>query len=1000
MSDFLIQHLAEKAKEHSSLALLLNQWGFDEKLIPKALQNVGNLFPHYSRHDESHSKQILVNIERLLGDNIAQLTATDTWLLLEAAYWHDIGMVVPQKDLIAALTDPAFAQYLDQLRNTPHHDLHRFAQHFNSHDVNGYFSGADSPMEAMDKFRQLMAEWFRRSHAARANQTIQTPWDSAGISSPRTELIPARLFKLLGKVCQLHGHPFSELLSGLHYREAGMAQEDCHPRFVACLLRLGDLLDLDDNRFCPVMQRIAGDQRPTITRAHEDKHASIRHLRMDRERIEISAECATIDGYLETFKWFDWLKQEMQDQMSCWQDIVPSRIFASLPTLGEFKVSMCGELQILKQGQRPQFSVDGPKAIELLQGNNLYNSKFACIRELLQNAVDATLLRYWLTEEKKHSSDIWESPFTAKEVLANAKVVVNLKELAPEANQSAEDSFWCLSITDEGTGISREDLSYMLRIGGSQSNLSRQIQINRMPEWMKPSGAFGIGFQSVFLICDSVKLVTKSIFTNETLEITMYDPSGEKEGLVLFQPLPNDISQAYGTRIELICKLPRSGGVFDWSKKTSHSSLFFAHRDPIVTDRFVLGALNLADSIEEFAQCSLARITGELTAINAEEPILLNPSLQDRTNDAGNLKFIEANNQKFTFQYFLEGSVATNISSLYRGQAFDNKLRGFPGVNIVIDIMSGKAGEWLTASRDKLKSDAVDLFHKTVLAGLEKAVREDIKIVKTGTDESEKKMYYSLFLDAMNLEYDAPWDGFANEMENAWVNMKAPNLSTSYSAILEGDELKIGVVFSATKHLSARPLCDLLVEGNKLPSLAMILNAWQKKAGHTMQVIETNGDGLSACVQLKTTDQEPYSLGALAQYLMGKNDKSMFVAARYLLDCNDTWRKLYLKPATRIGARPLFNIHTKNQKFVLLPFYFEPADSNLGKATITVVSEKIDALCKWVQPNLVEKLHLSEIRSEYLRMIEYIDYEIMKKSRYWEEWQTARGIEDKLPDKA
>ncbi len=91
MADFLISHLKKKSSEHSALEMRVNQWGFDEKIIPKALPSVGNLFPHYSRHDESHSKQILIIIERLLGDQ--QLTATDTWLILEFAYWHDIGMV-------------------------------------------------------------------------------------------------------------------------------------------------------------------------------------------------------------------------------------------------------------------------------------------------------------------------------------------------------------------------------------------------------------------------------------------------------------------------------------------------------------------------------------------------------------------------------------------------------------------------------------------------------------------------------------------------------------------------------------------------------------------------------------------------------------------------------------------------------------------------------------------------------------------------------------------
>lgn len=506
MADFLIKHLKKKAEEHSALEMLVNQWGFDEKLIPKALQTVGNLFPHYSRHDESHSKQILINIERLLGKkNIAKLTATDTWLLLEAAYWHDIGMVVPQKDIAEAFSDNNFLQYIEQIRNEPNHELHRFCLSFNSLDISLCFAGADTPLDAVDKFRQLMAEWFRRQHASRASTIIQAPWENAGISSPRTELIPARLFKLLGRVCYMHGLPFKDLLApnGLPYREAGLAQEDCHPRFVACLLRMGDLLDLDDNRFCPVMKHIAGENRPSLSKAHEDKHAGIYHLRVDRKRIEITSECKTVDGYLEAFKWFDWLKQEMQDQMSHWQDIVPSREFGLLPTLGNIEVRLSGKQQLLNEGQRPQFSLDNKQATKLLS-ESLYSSKYHCIRELLQNAVDATLLKLWLVNEKA-PADTWKSPTTAKVILQSSEVAVFLEEIESDTDTPLDKSRWKLTITDQGTGISRDDLTYMLRIGGSQANLSRQQKIKQMPEWMKPSGTFGIGFQSVFLMCDVVQ---------------------------------------------------------------------------------------------------------------------------------------------------------------------------------------------------------------------------------------------------------------------------------------------------------------------------------------------------------------------------------------------------------------------------------------------------------------------------------------------------------------
>jgi len=89
MAEKLKQHLLEKSEKHLHLKLLQSQWNFDEELIPKALQNVAAIFPHFSRHDSSHSKQILINIERLLRETLTSLTATDTWLLLEAAYWRD-----------------------------------------------------------------------------------------------------------------------------------------------------------------------------------------------------------------------------------------------------------------------------------------------------------------------------------------------------------------------------------------------------------------------------------------------------------------------------------------------------------------------------------------------------------------------------------------------------------------------------------------------------------------------------------------------------------------------------------------------------------------------------------------------------------------------------------------------------------------------------------------------------------------------------------------------
>ena len=58
-------------------------------------------FQHYSRHDVTHSICILETIEQLLGkQRVDLLSAGDLWLLLEAAYSHDIGMATTYEQMI------------------------------------------------------------------------------------------------------------------------------------------------------------------------------------------------------------------------------------------------------------------------------------------------------------------------------------------------------------------------------------------------------------------------------------------------------------------------------------------------------------------------------------------------------------------------------------------------------------------------------------------------------------------------------------------------------------------------------------------------------------------------------------------------------------------------------------------------------------------------------------------------------------------------------------
>ena len=55
----------------------------------------------------------------LLGDSIEMLSATDTWLIIEAAYWHDIGMVVTSDEISKAVESEDFENYLQSISANP-----------------------------------------------------------------------------------------------------------------------------------------------------------------------------------------------------------------------------------------------------------------------------------------------------------------------------------------------------------------------------------------------------------------------------------------------------------------------------------------------------------------------------------------------------------------------------------------------------------------------------------------------------------------------------------------------------------------------------------------------------------------------------------------------------------------------------------------------------------------------------------------------------------------
>lgn len=1024
MADLLIKHLKKTTEEHSALRSLYSQWDFDEKLIPKALQAVGVLFPHYSRHDESHSKQILVNIERILGSNISLLSATDTWLILEAAYWHDIGMVVPQADMIEALKDPGFDAFLSEYCSQPNHELYSVAVAVRKRKgANAVFDQAN-PVEMINRFRELMAEWFRRRHPARADQIVKTPMQSIGVNSPRTELIPSRLFRTLGEICLMHGLPFNSLISddGLPYREAGLAQDDCHPRFVACMLRMGDLLDMDDNRFCPVMQRIAGENRPALSVAHEEKHSSIRHLRIDPEKIEVTAECQTVDGYLETFRWFEWLKKEIQDQMANWRDIVPDRALGLLPTLGKVSVSIGGNVQILRDGERPSFGLDVASAMELLQGDNLYDSKFACIREALQNAVDATCLRIWL-EHREQKALEWITPDSheLKSIFEKFPVSFELKELDPDPAQDCEITKWQVKITDRGTGISKTDLEHMLKVGGSKRNLDRRSKIDAMPEWFKPSGIFGIGMQSLFMLTDSVRIKTKSILTNEAYSIVLNSPTGAKQGLVTLCSEDNSFSVPAGTEVSFTIKLPKFSKSYKVSpdEGESLSAEVVQAVDPVLDENFPYDAAMVFDMARLFNQNSLLPIHGDFIT-KSKSSSFKKKVVGDCISDAWRFMHVDGFDCRIQYTPSIDIHPSQSLSTLYRGQPFETKGLYFPGVQISIDLLSGSASSWLNFSRDKISEGAVDALELNILKVLISLVRQDLKERKNPGSLIQEvgEKAFSNFLNFMSIEVGGEWVGISQELNNAWLDLPVKNTGKTFRDYFAMSEWSVQI--SRENEVMQEPGNNLKLGAyhSELTAIALI-RAWKAIPGHTisiqghekvfttvgeepleenrhnmvMRIIEQQ-EQLRNRVVFKQIAQAPWDRGAFATEMARLttsswgNKRAYFCARGASFEGVDV-EALALRDDVGLRASSMFLLSQENSKRVLLPFLFLHSKRSDG---VTTSNSSLEELCSWVQPKLLIPSSLATVRKNYMDLINYID-DLMLGSAYRAVWMRARGVE-------
>ena len=436
--------------------------------------------------------------------------------------------------------------------------------------------------------RFLIAEFIRRIHHLRAADLIDQHETMLGLFAFNDPILQ----RTIADVCVAHGLRKHELEDHGRYPDRrDVRGQAVNVRLIAILLRLGDLLDMSFDRACPLLLN-AACPLPANSFAHWDQYKRINSRLTAPDRIEISAECETQEEHRLLQDWCQWLFEEVINagrlmsrakRHQSWQ----------LPTVSiggaESSIQIKPSPSATYFPSRWTFELD-PEAVLNRLIHNIYGNPLAFIRELIQNALDATRCQMY-ADLVKEGIQPPEYP-TQVNKLRRMQYQVRVKletrtSLNPLSGENEVRQI--LSVEDPGIGMDREIIErYFLQVGRSFYTTD-EFQRNF---GFVPTSRFGVGFLSVFAVSDHVVVDTlKSSSVNQDGPICL-TLSGPKNYLLT----EKGKRTGDGTRIEVLLREPIPHGtvselVSGWCRRVEF---------PIVVDDLGIQRTVVSESPDNF----------------------------------------------------------------------------------------------------------------------------------------------------------------------------------------------------------------------------------------------------------------------------------------------------------------------------------------------------------------------------------------------------------------
>lgn len=401
-----------------------------EPEVAKTLEYIKIQFPGFTEHGMQHSLRIIEYIYNIMSEELKQnISDIEIFCFIMSAFFHDMGMT---------LTD---IEDKDEQRKNHH------------------LYAAKPIKEFFDKYMQRFSE-------------------------------KRRLERCIIYVSEAHGKSIEELYDDTDFRKVDRIEgQALRYGLLAILLRVGDLMDLEEGRICEFNMYLNSNYyNASESMMHNSRHSDEKTYNYSPDRIDITVLTDDRQKYKIWMDWINYLDREVMYANTHYLTGETSDFFRNykLPeVVKSVKPSDSANFEV----EEIRFQVDETGALWDILTKSIYTNEFDYVREVIQNAIDATLLKIYLDDKE----DIeYKSPRSWK---CNDKIIV--------AYSQKQGVLW---IEDYGIGMSEGELSkYLFKTANSGYKYMKKR------EFMFPAIAqFGIGFVACLTKAEKIKILTRA----------------------------------------------------------------------------------------------------------------------------------------------------------------------------------------------------------------------------------------------------------------------------------------------------------------------------------------------------------------------------------------------------------------------------------------------------------------------------------------------------------